>query len=100
GPAADGQDFTFNFEFTDLGEVHVLQLENAVLHHSSGTAAVDANATVRITHRLFLDLLTGRAGLRDTLFSDEVSLQGSELDLIRFFALLETPGKPFNIVTP
>ncbi len=100
GPAADGKQFTFNFEFTDLDEVHVLRLANAVLHHSSGAPAADANATVRITHALFLQLLTGRAGVREILFSDEVSLQGSELDLIRFFALLDQPQEQFNIVTP
>ncbi len=100
GPAADGKRFTFNFEFSDLDEVHVLRLENAVLHHSMGKPAADANATVRITHALFLQLLTGRAGVREILFSDDVSLQGSELDLIRFFALLEQPQEQFNIVTP
>ncbi|GAB5451482.1 MAG: alkyl/aryl-sulfatase [Halioglobus sp.] len=100
GPKADGKSYTFNFEFTDRGEVHVLQLENAVLQHRTGEPAEAANATVRITHDLFLKILTRQAGIRDTLFSDEVSLEGSELDLVRFFALLDTPDEVFNIVTP
>ena len=100
GPEADGKAYTINFEFTDLGEVHVLQLENAVLHHSSGRAAQDADATVSITHDLFVKLLTRQAGAREILFSDEVGVQGSEVDLLRFFALLDTPDETFNIVTP
>jgi alkyl sulfatase BDS1-like metallo-beta-lactamase superfamily hydrolase len=100
GPEADGEQYTFNFDFTDRGETHVLTLENAVLHHRMGTADPDANATVRITHRLFLDMLTGDAGIRDTLFSDEVSVEGSKLDLVGFFSLLDRPDETFDIVTP
>jgi len=100
GAAADGEHLVLNFEFTDLGEVHVLSLENAVLHHRSGAAAADANATVRITHALFLRLLTRQANIREILFSDDVSVEGSELDLLRFFALLDRPDEVFDIVTP
>lgn len=100
GPEADGEDYVFNFEFTDLGETHVLQLENAVLQHRVGDAHPEANATVRITHRLFIDMLTGNAGIRDTLFSDEVSVDGSTLDLVGFFSLLDRPEETFDIVTP
>tara|TARA_B100001540_G_scaffold250646_1_gene226669 strand:+ start:25 stop:2052 length:2028 start_codon:yes stop_codon:yes gene_type:complete len=100
GQKADGEELVFNFDFTDLGQVHVLSLENAVLHHRSGAPDPAANATVRITHEMFLKLLTRRAGVRETLFSDEVSLQGRELDLLRFFTLLDTPDEVFAIVTP
>jgi alkyl sulfatase BDS1-like metallo-beta-lactamase superfamily hydrolase len=100
GPKADGKEFTLNIVFTDLDEAYTLQLENAVLHHRQGDPDPDANATVRITHPLFLKMLTGGAGIRDILFSDEVSVEGSRLDLVRFFSLLERPNETFNIVTP
>ncbi len=100
GPKADGKTFTLNIEFTDLHEVHVLQLENSVLHHRTGQPATAANATIRITHPLFVRMLTGDAGIRDILFSDEVSIEGSKLDLLGFFALLDRPNETFNIVTP
>ena len=70
------------------------------MHHHSGAPAADANATVKITHDLFIKMLTGQAGIRDTVFSDEVSLEGSGVDLIRFFALLSPGDEVFNIVTP
>ena len=78
----------------------MLTLENAVLHHRVGAANPEANATVRITHALFLDMLTGQAGVRDTLFSDDVSVEGSTLDLLGFFSLLDRPDETFDIVTP
>lgn len=100
GPKAEGETFTLNIEFTDLGKVYVLQLENSVLHQREGTPAADANATVRITHPLFVKMLTGAAGIRDILFSDDVTVEGSKLDLLQFFALLDRPDETFNIVTP
>ena len=100
GPKADGREFSLTIEFTDLGEVHTLELENAVLHHRAGVENPNANATVRITHPLFINMLTGRAGARDILFSDEVSVEGSKLELLQFFALLDRPDNAFNIVTP
>ena len=100
GPKADGEAYTFNFEFTDLDEVHVLQLENAVLHHRMGEPATDANATIRMTHELFIRMLTRQAGVREILFSDEVGLEGSGVDFIQFFTLMEPPNEAFDIVTP
>jgi alkyl sulfatase BDS1-like metallo-beta-lactamase superfamily hydrolase len=100
GPKADGKAFTLNIEFTDLGKTYVLELENAVLHQREGSPAANANATVRITHPLFVKMLTGGAGIRDILFSDDVSVEGSKLDLLKFFALLDQPDPTFNIVTP
>ncbi|NND66662.1 MAG: MBL fold metallo-hydrolase [Halioglobus sp.] len=97
---AEDEDYVIAIEFTDLGETHVLYLENAVLHHRTGAPPRPANATIRITHALFIDLLTRQAGLRDTLFSDDVSVDGSRMDLIGFFGLLDQPNEVFNIVTP
>jgi alkyl sulfatase BDS1-like metallo-beta-lactamase superfamily hydrolase len=45
-------------------------------------------------------MIVGEAGLKDTLFSDELSLEGSKLDLISFFSMLDKPMGTFNIVTP
>ena len=98
GPKADGREFTLAIEFTDLGETHTLALENAVLHHRPGKA--DADATIRITHPLFVKMLTGSAGIREILFSDEVSVEGSKLELLQFFTLLDRPDPAFAIVTP
>ena len=75
-------------------------METAVLHHRSGKLAENANATIRITHALFVKMLTGQAGIREVLFSDDVSVEGSKLDLVKFFALLDRPDSAFNIVTP
>jgi alkyl sulfatase BDS1-like metallo-beta-lactamase superfamily hydrolase len=100
GPAADGKRFKFNFVFTDVGETHVLELENAVLHHQQAQPAVDADATVRLTRDLLLRLGIGDAGLKELVMSDELQVDGSRLKLLSFLSLLDKPDGRFAIVTP
>jgi alkyl sulfatase BDS1-like metallo-beta-lactamase superfamily hydrolase len=100
GPKADGETFVLNITFTDLEENYVLELENAVLHQRKGSPSPDADASIDITHALFVQMLTGGAGASDILFSDDISIEGSKLGLVNFFALLDTPEASFNIVTP
>ena len=49
---------------------------------------------------MFVDIIIGEAGLKDTLFGDDLSVEGSKLDLISFFSMLDKPMGTFNIVTP
>jgi len=100
GPEADGENLTVNFVFTDINESYVLTIENAVLQHKQQTPDPDANATLTLTHDLFIKLLTQQAGINEVLFSDELELTGSKLDLLRFFSLLSMSEGGFNIVTP
>jgi alkyl sulfatase BDS1-like metallo-beta-lactamase superfamily hydrolase len=100
GPSADGKQLVLNFVFTDLDESYVLTLENAVLHHRRRDPDPAANATVRLTREFLLRLASGQAGLREMIFSDELAVEGSRLDLLSFFSLLERPDGAFPIVTP
>ena len=100
GARAAGKQLTLNFIFTDLGESYVLRLENAVLHHTRSDPAPDAAASVRLTRDFLLRLATQQAGLRELLFSDELTVEGSRLDLLAFFSLLDRPDGTFPIVTP
>ena len=100
GPAAEGVELSVNFVFTDLGESYLLDIGNAVLHHRPSRPDAAADATLKVTHGMFIALLTGRAGLKDLLLSDEVELEGSKLDLLKFFSLLDRPDGRFDIVMP
>jgi alkyl sulfatase BDS1-like metallo-beta-lactamase superfamily hydrolase len=98
--AAEQEPLTLNFVFTDVGETHVLKLENAVLHHWQREADPDAAATVKLTRGMFLRMGTGEVGLRDFVFSDELDVDGSRMALLSFFRLLDAPDPSFAIVTP
>lgn len=98
--AAEGMEMTLNIYFTDLDENHVLRLKNSVLHNKQAPIDPDANVTLKITHDLFLELGTGTASIKDLVFSGELSIEGSKIDLVRFFALQDEKDGLFNIVTP
>jgi alkyl sulfatase BDS1-like metallo-beta-lactamase superfamily hydrolase len=100
GPKADGKRLRFNFVFTDLGETHVLELDNAVLHHHRGEPVADADATVRLTKELLIRLGIGEAGLKDLVMSDALEVEGSRLKLLSFLSLIDKPDGRFPIVTP
>ena len=100
GPAADGKRFKFNFVFTDVGETHVLELENAVLHHRRAPPSPDADATVRLTRDLLLRIVIGEAGVRDIVMSGDLEVEGSRLKLLSFLSMLDKPDGRFAIVTP
>jgi len=100
GPGADGKRLKFNFVFTDVGETHVLEVENAVLHHRRAEPAADADATVRLTRDLLLRLGIGDAGVKDLVMSDAFDVEGSRLKLLSFLSLLDKPDGQFAIVTP
>ena len=97
---AEGESTTIRISFTDLQEHYLLTLQNSVLHNRQVAEDTPADATLRLTRPLFVDLLIGRAGLKELLFSDEISFEGNRLDLIGFFGMLDRPQGRFNIVTP
>lgn len=99
GAKAAGMKLRINLVFSDLNESHVLSLENGVLHHQKMAPATDANATLTLTKAFFLQMMTGQAGAKDLLLSDQTRIDGSRLDLGRFFALIEKAPGTFPVVT-
>ena len=61
--------------------------------------AADANATLTLTKPIFIKMMAGTAGVKDTLMSDELKTGGSTLDLVRFFSLIDKAPGTFPIVT-
>ncbi len=98
---AAGVRLKLNVVFTDLDEIHVLTVENSVLHHHRAPALdPEATATMRLTRAFLVEVSTGRVGLRAMVFSDEFDADGSRLDLLSFFSMLDRPDGRFAIVTP
>jgi alkyl sulfatase BDS1-like metallo-beta-lactamase superfamily hydrolase len=99
GPAAEGKNWKINVVLSDTGESFVLWIENAVLHHRKAKPAPDAHATLTLTKPLLIRVLAGTAGLRDAV-SDQLKIEGSRVDLVRFLALIDKAPGTFPIVTP
>ena len=89
-----------NFVFTDLDRSFVLSLDNSVLNYREAPPAADADVTLRLTRDLWLRLVTGQAGLRDLIFSDDLEVDGSRLTLLSFFGMIPAPDASFAIIEP
>lgn len=100
GPDAAGERVVLNFTFTDLGENHVLWLENGVLHHQQRPVRSDADATLKLTRATWNQIVTQEASLRGKLLSGDLDVDGSRLALIGFFSLLDDFDPAFPLVTP
>ncbi len=98
--AAEGMVRTIKIHFTDLDEYHQLKLQNSVLHHQRTDQKSAADATLSVTKNTYIGMLLGEVGLRAILFSDDVQVDGSTLDLLGFFRLFDKPKGTFNIITP
>jgi len=99
GPAAEGKTLKVNLVLTDIKESYVLWIENAVLHFKKEAPAQDANATLTLTKPIFIKMMAGTAGVKDTLMSDDLKVGGSTIDLVRFFGLIDKAPGTFAIVT-
>lgn len=97
---AEGKDLTINFHFTDVEETFVVNIENSVMHHWKKDAAPDADATVSLTRGFWLKVLSGKASIRELVFSDEIDIDGSKLKVLSFFSMLDRGVPGFPIVTP
>jgi len=97
---AEGKSLSIKITFSDLGESHLLMLHNSVLRHQPVPGDTPADASLTLTQALFVKVIIGEAGLKDTLLGDDLSAEGSTLDLISFFRLFEKPEGKFNVVTP
>ncbi|MBC7918391.1 MAG: MBL fold metallo-hydrolase [Rhodoferax sp.] len=99
GPDAEGKNLKVNLVLTDPKESYVLWIENSVLHFKKAPAESDANATLTLTKEIFVKMIAGTAGVKDTLLSDDLKVSGSKIDLVRFFGLIDKAPGTFAIVT-
>jgi len=99
GPAADGRNLKINLVMSDTHESFVLWIENAVLHFRKAGRAADASTTLTVTKEFFIRMMVGAAGVTDFLFSDQLKIEGSRIDLIRFFTMIDKAAGTFPIVS-
>jgi alkyl sulfatase BDS1-like metallo-beta-lactamase superfamily hydrolase len=100
GEKAEGEDVVLNFQFIDIGENHVLWVENAVLHHELAPARDDADVTVKLARSTWNSVIVGDTSLQGAILAGDIEADGSRLALLGFFSLLDTFEPTFEIVRP
>ncbi len=104
GEKADGKTLAIEMVFTDVNETYVLSLNNSVLNFYqrplTANNRLQPSVTLSLTKGLLLDLMTGTGDLKSTLLSEQLSVDGSLLDLLSFFGSMRETQENFPIVTP
>ena len=94
------QQVLINWEFTDIGEQHILGLQNCALHHIAGRHHAEADATLTLTKNLLGELLTGRTTAAEAVGDGRLEIDGDAEALMVLFGALDQFDGSFNIVEP
>jgi alkyl sulfatase BDS1-like metallo-beta-lactamase superfamily hydrolase len=97
---AEGERLVINVLFTEQQKNFVLTVRNSVMHYKELPPAVNADASIAISKKLFVKILLGQTGVQQLLTTDELDIEGSILKLLKFFSLMGESNDNFNIVTP
>ena len=97
---AEGEVLTLNVRFTDSDTNFVLSVRNSVMYYKQLPVDKNADVTLSLTQKLFVEILLGEAGIKSLISSDQLAVDGSLLKLLKFFSLLGATNDDFNIVLP
>jgi len=96
--AVAGETATINWRFTDVGEDHVLGLDNCALHLRPDRHVAEASVTISTTKARLADLLRGDIDL-DALLADS-TVDGDDGPIRTIFGTLDSFSGIFGIVEP
>jgi alkyl sulfatase BDS1-like metallo-beta-lactamase superfamily hydrolase len=100
GPKADGKAIVLNWNFTDVHEKYVLNLENSALTYMPNQQAPHADATLTLTRATFDAINLGKTAFDKEIAAGHIKIQGDGKKLGELLSLLDTFEGKFNIVTP
>ncbi len=97
---AEGKRIVINWNFTDLKQVYVMNLENSALTHRSGKPSADADATVTLT-RAALDAISSKErSFAGSVLTGDVMISGNPLRLADLFGMFDEFPSGFEVVEP
>jgi alkyl sulfatase BDS1-like metallo-beta-lactamase superfamily hydrolase len=100
GPRAWEVRIVTAWDFTDVGELWSVSVENGALSSVKGRLAGDAHATVTLTRAAFNAMLLGDGDLGELFASGAIAVEGDGAKLGEMLGLLDEGDPAFAIVTP
>lgn len=88
-------------EVLDTQERYLVQVVNGVLHHRPLMGdAPDSVPYLGLSRRLFIQLASRQVAMQDLVSGDNLSVDGSFMEMVSFFRLFEPAESDFPIVEP
>jgi alkyl sulfatase BDS1-like metallo-beta-lactamase superfamily hydrolase len=100
GPKAAGKVIVLNWDFTDVGEKYVLNLENSALTYMPNQQAPDADATFTLTRAALDAISLGKTTFEKEIAAGNIKIRGNGKKLGELMSLLDDFKGGFNIITP
>lgn len=100
GARAEGKHIVLNWTFTDLGETHVLNLENSALTHRLGPPSAQADASLTLTRATLDAIVLKQLSFPDAVKSGQVAIAGNAAKPAELLGLLDEFSPSFAVVTP
>ncbi|HUO13188.1 MAG TPA: alkyl sulfatase dimerization domain-containing protein [Caulobacteraceae bacterium] len=98
GPKVGADRLALHIRFTDLGETHLLEVENAVMRHHQDRAA-DA-PTVSLDRATLVQLITGAKAIEAALADGSLTVDGDAAVLAKLLGWLDRFDFWFEIIEP
>ena len=97
---AQGKHIVLNWDFTDMKEKYVLNLENAALTYAEGRADPKADASFSLTRTTLNDVILGKTTFPEAIKAGHAKVQGDPGKLAELMGMLDTFPASFPIVEP
>jgi alkyl sulfatase BDS1-like metallo-beta-lactamase superfamily hydrolase len=97
---AESKHIVLNWTFSDLGETHVLTLENSALTHRIGPASAAADASLTLTRATLDAVALRQLSFADAVTSGRIAITGDATKPAELLSLLDAFEPRFAIVTP
>jgi alkyl sulfatase BDS1-like metallo-beta-lactamase superfamily hydrolase len=97
---AEGKRIVINWNFTDLKQVYVMNLENSALTHTSGKPSENADTTVTLTRAAFDAISLKERTFVGSVVTGDVMMSGNPLKLAELFSLFDEFPAGFEVVEP
>jgi alkyl sulfatase BDS1-like metallo-beta-lactamase superfamily hydrolase len=100
GSKADGKTIILNWNFTDVKEKYILNLENSALTYIPNQQAPNADATLTLTRATLNDINLGKIAFEKEIAAGHIVVNGDGRKFGELMGMLDTFKGDFNIVTP
>jgi alkyl sulfatase BDS1-like metallo-beta-lactamase superfamily hydrolase len=97
---AEGKRIVLNWNFTDVNEKFVLNLENSALTHLSGQEDPNADVSLTLTRATFDQIILKQRTFIGATLTGDVKISGNPLKLREFTAMLDEFSPSFPIMEP
>jgi alkyl sulfatase BDS1-like metallo-beta-lactamase superfamily hydrolase len=97
---AEGESLKLNVLFTERKQNFVLTIRNSVMYYREAPVDETADVSINTTQKMFVGILLGQVGIKEMIGSEQLSVDGSMLKLLKFFSLLGESNEDFQIVFP